>query len=408
MTSRLQKLFPSIIFIAGTAVVLLFCQEMQFDGRTFFISGRRILDQNWQHLYDPLVGSGPWTYQPQATLLFLPFMVFGTFGYKLFLLSSVFALSLLCPLFYRLSKTISGKSCVSSFSGVAILACIGTLWFPIYESLYLGQIDLWIACAIAYIWALTNARNFRGSGALLGILVTMKPQLVVFLIPVVMFAGWGSVIYMLATWFGSLGIFTIVSGATPSGIVFLFESFYRNTASIVSTAIGPVNQSALSVTQMLFSETSYLGRFCPIWYNPGPLNWHLYAIGTAAARSILILIRAVFGSLLIFTLWRAYKAKDLSLIFAILLFSLPTFSPVFWQVHLVHLLPGLFWLILRVKSLNNSGMMAFLYSSLAIQAVASPLVIGLCRHDMLESYGLSYGIVGLWFILAFISAKLKT
>ena len=33
-----------------------------------------------------------------------------------------------------------------------------------------------------------------------------------------------------------------------------------------------------------------------------------------------------------------------------------------------------------------------------LQVVASPLIIGLCMHDMLEAYGLSYFIVGIWFV----------
>jgi hypothetical protein len=122
-----------LLFLAFLSACAWECAaNFQYDGRTFILTGCKVLQSEWNLLYRPIVGSGPWAYMPQSALFFVPFAYLGeATGYELLIWSNAVAAFLAIILMHHhwCTRSISISRAFWMFGGSL------AFWFVLYESL---------------------------------------------------------------------------------------------------------------------------------------------------------------------------------------------------------------------------------------------------------------------------------
>ena len=371
-------------FLALSGVLLVTAWRtgalFQFDGRIFFITAERLINGEWGSLYVPVPGSGPWAYPPQAAAFFAIFSTLGPgIGYRIYHLFSaaVFALTVVIH--------------IHAFSPVGLrvpaLLAAAAFWFVVWEGLFIGQVDLILLSALLTSLLFLQRGRDLAAGAALGFCLSFKPQFALFFIPLLLHRRYRAI-------FGAAGLalsaylLLYLFSPEPWTLAVKHLLSYRNvTTSIVESAVGPVNQSLQSVSEMLFTDRSYEGRFDPLWYSGGVLLYKIVALPGEAVRAAVWLIRICCFIVLVWAIKRrASYSHALVYSWAVIFSSLPIISPIFWQVHMVYQMPVIIFLVSALGR-GSLALKAGVAALVLTIALSNPIITGGHYADRLHSYG---------------------
>jgi len=280
-----------------------------------------------------------------------------------------------------------GPSRADRVTRIAVVAFMALTFYPLIKAYTQGQIQAWInALFAAALWLWATARS-RGSGALIGAAVLLKPQYG-------LLAVWG----MLRRRWSFVAALGIVVGAGLAASVALFDiGDHVNYVDVVrflserGESYYP-NQSVNGLLHRLLFNGYNLG-----WKGRAFPPFHPWVYLLTAASSIVLVLAAL--------MWRTSRQERGGTIdFCVIGLSATIASPVAWEHH-YGILPPIFACLLprvwaeggarRARALGWLAASYVLCSNFfAVSTALAPVPVA----NVLQSY-LFFGAVILWFLL---------
>lgn len=358
----------------------------KLDHVCFLVTGKRLIDLDLELLYTP-TGMGPWAYMPPAALFFAPFSAVGMeTGSTLSVLFNFLCLSLLIILmanhFCR-----PGARDLKTFGLIAAATC--AYHFIVWESLNLGQVDIFLTL-LASLFLFYNPPA-PTSGALFAVMVNFKPQFAIFTL--LQFYRRGLLLILwIAFAFAALAAAYIALTLVIGKPNLYFDQMlqYKVVAGAITQSKDVTNQSLDGALRRLFSAGDYLGRYSPAWYAPGPMSMHVAVLPNAVVNGLSVFLRAAFMALAALSLRAARREGriDPEYFFIVLAMAIPIVSPLFWQAHMIQLLPVSTWLLVRGAESGRWPVVVPLVCALLAIAVGNPGVLGQAGADTAQAYSL--------------------
>lgn len=365
----------SLVIIEYTGIFL-----PKFDGMTFFSVGQRVLNGQANQIYQPIPGSGPYAYMPHIAPFFSVFAMFGLkIGYSLWV-----GFNLVC-LFLGAWMLLTAPETPLSLKSIFL-----ALWvfsFSLWEDLYVGQMDFFLFMLTILFFRTLQAKKQIAAGIILAGLVSFKPQFLILLLIPLITKNWRTILCFGTTLSSAVVMYALIVQKSVSQAMLEFNQYFYTVKAISDSAIGPVNQSFRSLSNMLLGGRPYMGRADPIWYAPKMLDYQLFPVADIYIKILQLSLCLGVGGLI---LWKARNLMRLTQeqksfavfqLFLLCLSSLPTFSPVFWQVHIVYLVAPLAWVIHRMKSIIPWWIWA------CIGIILKPGILGVQAWDAVMSFG---------------------
>jgi hypothetical protein len=389
--------FLALVLVLGLAaygaIVLALGERFRAigDGRTFLVTGQRLLEGRASELYAPVEHSAPFTYLPHVAAYFALFSLLGPeVGHHAFLLSNLLALwGSLALLLRRFERGVASRAVLY---GLVVLACL-PFWFIALEEFYVGNVDFTLLLLVLVQIRLFETGRRVLAGLILGLLVSFKPQMLLLLAQPLL---WGDVLPVLA----GAG-FLVVACATLYAVTgWAWTDFVQHLAGYVTWTrhqglqVSPVNQSLRSVMRMLFGSEPYPGWFDPIWHRPRELSYHVLPLPPGVVAALTWVVRLVVAALALHRLV-AVRRDQAFHVLLVCLALLPTLSPAFWQTHMVYMIPVGVWLIFRLRDegFPRPETAAYAVSALFV-GLGNPAILGGRIADLLHSGGLF--LVAVW------------
>ena len=329
---------------------LLVCLSIKFfffnpifaDANAFFVAGRRVLNGELDQLYANISGSGPFIYLPHTSPVFALISIFAGGGpYISFNPYSGFSFLALIYMVLHITKERSDSTLIL-LGNMALV----TLFFAhmIWESVYIGQIDLILVLA-AYLGCFTTKARWVVAMSLAWII---KPPLIIF-----------SVISLKTKRAGKVFLIFLVSNISLFFLYWLIsnQSFYSLVELIInrlehlynmgySFKHAVIDQSFFGLVGRVFNSDFVGGRYWPELFQARtyPIFWKLLD-----AQTIKSIHTAVCFFSLCFIAWSFRRANSQQL-FGLVSSLIPTVTSLFWHVHIVWMIPA--FLILSTKYLE--------------------------------------------------------
>jgi len=335
------------VFVCSLVFLISINIPIRFDANSFITTGERVLNGDISKIYEPINGSGPFTYAPWVAFLMVPFAILGR---DINLVAAFSSLSMLGILWTALKTDEVQNHC--KVPALVITSAIFS--FLIWESLYIGQIDIILCFLIFASYASKQTKLIKYVFAAL--VVMIKPQF----LPVLFFRQ------SLKEGFLNLGVLIALCSSSVVFLYFyvsqdyqlilnLFKNFLINAHSIANT-IDVTNQSGISIAKRFLGTSPYAGRYYPEFFSPS-LNVS-YNYIHPYPMIFLSLLMCILSVLCIKNFKSLVHSKWGYSSFFLLL---PIFSPLFWFVHYIYVIPVSFYLV-RLFFANGKWylMLAFL------------------------------------------------
>ena len=395
---HLQKLFSIKVF-ALTFICIAIFTSMQipiaYDGNTFIQTARRFANGEFNSLYSPIPGSGPYTYLPYASIFFVPL------AWTANNLNFLAALSFL-SLMYTANTVASQNLTMSRKSGLFAMGVIAIMFGSIIgESLYIGQIDLILLALLTH--AFVKETNITISCLLFSIVTVLKPQFFIFyLLYLNNNKFFKPLIYIILVHFFLASIFLIFLDFDFPLFKHLFVEFTHQASSISST-IDVTNQSLVAILKRLWGDNQFQGRYFPTLFAGGAMNIHNTYLSIYVTLCFITSLCLVAYKLI--TRFKYFR-KSLY-VFHALLATLPIISPLFWQVHAVYLIPIV--MILAQNCLKIDFQKGSNYVWVALIASTNPIIVGGEVADFFLGLGATclFAIICVYILLAINNKSLQ-
>jgi hypothetical protein len=362
-TFSLASKFNWLLFVITLGIlVIIFWNELMsppiFDGRSFFVAGQRIYQGEILIAYEPIEGSGPFTYSPFSLPIFHVVYLIQSFSQiNTITLLNLFALAVIFNFAMSFNANVSRIK-----KGLILLGSTLAFLGPILESIKIQQIDLII---VAFgIWAIFYSKSKTSIATVFLVISFLKPQfLIVYFASV--FITRKSLMKHFVT-LGSIIIFEFLYFLKEKidlrSLLDLFDK-YLATSKTIASNIDVSNQSLWASVKRFLTSPEVFGRYYPTECASTPLRresfldfsrTHSESIIQNATSprigQVLFITFFVFVCLkILIPICRMNFANHTKKNMMYLIMTLPFISPVFWYVHLVYVYPVFIFLYLETK-----------------------------------------------------------